>query len=92
MRVENIYNRNDGTKVKVVAELCFSPSGFNSIFNFVLSKQSCSTDWVLHTDSIIPREFKGVDDYLANGRPHMLRVASAGEIMKANQELLCLAQ
>jgi hypothetical protein len=91
MKIEKLYNRNDGSVVKVVAELCVTPTGIQSISNYVLSKQNTSTNWVLHTNSIIPRVFNGVNDYLANGRPHMLRVATAGEILKANQELLMAA-
>jgi hypothetical protein len=91
MKIEKVFNRNDGSIVKVVAELCVTPTGYQSISNYVLSMQSNSTNWVLHTDSIIQRKFNGVDDYLVNGRPHMLRVATAGEILKANQELLMAA-
>lgn len=91
MKIEKVFDRKDGSKVKIVAELFVSVSGFKSISNYVLSAKAHSTDWVLHTESIIPREFNGVDDYIANGRPHMLRVASIGEVLKLNQEILMLS-
>lgn len=91
MKIERILDRNDGSKVKIVAELFVSVSGFKSISNYVLSAKALSTNWMLHTDSRIPREFIGVNDYLANGRPHMLRVVSVSEVLKLNQELLMLA-
>lgn len=91
MKVVKIIERANGSRVKIVAELFISISGIKSISNYVLSAQSPSSDWVLHTENSIQRPFNGVNDYLTNGRPKMLNVASIGEILKVNQEVLMLA-
>lgn len=88
MKIEKTIERQDGSIVKIVAELFVSISGVKSISNWALTKSPVCKDWVLHTSDPIPRKWKGIDDYMANGRPKMLRIVSIAEVLKINQELL----
>lgn len=88
MKIEKVIKRQNGSIVKIVAELFVSISGVISISNWALTKSTACKDWVLHTNDPIPRKWNGVDDYHANGRPKMLRVVSIAEVLKINQELL----
>lgn len=90
MKHEKIILRDNGLRVKIVAELFTTPWGSNqSISNYVLTCAKGENNWTLVKDDPV-REYlrMSVDEYKKHGRKAMFYLVSTSEILKTNQELL----
>lgn len=93
MRHSNIFIRPNGSQTRVVAELSSGPNGEAYFFNYAFYRRSEKASWQACHGSRDPR-WKSMPrpDYVKFGRSEMLQVATPGEILKTNAELLVLAQ
>lgn len=87
-KVEQVIQRVDGSEVKIVAYACTGTGLTVSIGVHVHRREAPSHAWKLMGDRPHPDWRKmPVDDYIKNGRPEMLRVASIGEILRVTNAL-----
>ena len=88
-RLEETIQRIDGSEVRIVAYACYSAAGLSlSIGVHVHRRETPSHEWRLMSDRPHPDWRKmSVDEYVKNGRPEMLQVASHGEILKVTSAL-----
>lgn len=88
LKVEQVLQREDGSEVKIVAYACTGAGLTQSIGVYVHRREGPSRAWELMSDRPHPDWRKmSVDEYITQGRPEMLRVASMGEILKATNAL-----
>lgn len=86
--IEHLIRRADGSEVKIVAQDFFSVGFERSISAYVLRRESPESHWNLCADRPHPDWRKmSVDEYVRHGRPEMLQVASAAEILKVTSLL-----
>lgn len=87
-KLEHLYTRSDGSEVKVVATAYYGYGLQLSIGVDVFRRIGGSENWCLTSDRPHPNwRQMSVDEYIKNGRPEKLLVASHGEILKAANAL-----
>lgn len=87
-KVEQVIQRKDGSEVKIGAQACFGLGMAYSVDVYVHRRESPDHAWVLMGNRPHPdwRDMP-VEQYVAHGRPEMLRVATMGEILRATNAL-----
>lgn len=82
-KVTQIFQRKDGSEVRIVAQDFGGPGLTPSIGVYVHRRESPQHDWKLCGDRPHPDWRKmSVDDYVKHGRSEMLQAVSIGEILK----------
>lgn len=91
MKEINILTRHDGSQVKIVAELCSSPSGEISINNYGFHRSNEKDNWRL-CESPTKTGPMSRADYMQYGRPELFKLTNPGEILKTNMALMTRAR
>ena len=92
IKLEQLISRDDGSQIKIVAELWSNLFGKDAIHNYVLRRDSADLSWsCCGTTPATNWEKMSVDEYLQSGRSEMLRYASHAELLAANRDLLAAA-
>lgn len=92
MKVNHIITREDGSQVKIVAELFTNPNLTQQPGTFVMQRPNQEAPWRLLGDSARTAEAtSGVEDYIERAQPEMFKHVSPGEILRANAHLMKLA-
>ncbi|WP_347990242.1 hypothetical protein [Methylomonas sp. AM2-LC] len=87
-KLSQIIQREDGSEVKIVAQLCFGLGLARSIDVYVHRRNSHQDNWILCSDRPHPNwRSMSVNDYINHGRSQMLQAVSAGEILKVTSAL-----
>ena len=83
-KLTQIIQRDDGSEVRIVAELLFGAGLYRSVGVHVHRRESQDQEWFLLSDKPHPDWMKmSVADYIDHGRSPMLQAVSHGEILKA---------
>jgi hypothetical protein len=91
-KVTQIFKRENGSEVRIVAQECFGLGLTRSIDVCVHHRASPELPWKLANNRPHPDWRKmSVDDYIKRGRSEMLQVASHGEILKVTSALASLS-
>lgn len=80
--------RDNGSEVRIVAQLCFGAGLRQSTGVYVLRRESSSHNWQLCNDRPHP-EWKtmSVDEYQRRGRSEMLQTVTPGEVLRLTSAL-----
>lgn len=82
-KITQILHRDDGSEVKIIAKAATGLGLTQSTDIQVYKRETSLHEWRLCNDRPHPEwRTMSVDDYLNHGRPEMLNVATAGEILK----------
>ncbi len=82
-KISQIIQRDDGSEVRIVAQVCFGLGLSQSIMVHVHVRKSMQHTWELcSTTPHSNWQRMSVDEYIAHGRSKMLQTVSPSEILK----------
>ncbi len=93
IKIERLISRDDGSQIKIVAELWCNLFGKDAIHAYTLRRDSADLSWsCCGTNPANNWREMSVDEYVRSGRSELLRYASPAELLSVSRDLLVAAE